>query len=173
MSQALSGVVTDPHPCGSSQPLGAQPEGPRAPQGQAGTARGGAVLQAGCQNWTSHSASLALGLGWKDPQGLRGWAGVSVEGSVRAEPGQGRARRHIGNRTQVCDSRCVSDPADQCSGNTHYLGSRRKLEFRGISIVENSLAARFLLILSVSGQHHLFAPRVTVLHAPPLEQAAI
>ena len=41
------------------------------------------------------------------------------------------------------------------------------------STVENSLAARFLLILSVSRRHHLFATRVTVLHAPSLEWAAI
>lgn len=107
--------------CGDRPPLLQELTAPggtaRRTKGTGGTSRNGegrAGLQAGGQNWTGHSASLALGLGWKYPQGLRGWAGVSVEGSVQAQPGQGRSRQHVGNRMQVCDSRCVSDPADQC-----------------------------------------------------------
>ena len=53
VSQALSGVATDPHSCRSSQPLGAQPKGPRALQGQAGTVRGGAVLQGPWRKWAT------------------------------------------------------------------------------------------------------------------------
>lgn len=85
--------------CGDRPPLPQELTAPggtaRGAKGTGGTSRnskGRAGLQAGGQNWTSCVASLALGLGWKDLQGLRGWAGASVEGSVRAEPSEGRAR---------------------------------------------------------------------------------
>ena len=94
MSQALLGMATDPHSCRSSQPLGAQLEGPRALEGQAGTVRGGQ----GCRRGSELDRPFCkpgIGAGLEVSAGLEGlgWGVCGGVSASTARPGQISATR--------------------------------------------------------------------------------
>lgn len=79
----------------------------------------GARCAAGGGSGTGQAILRKPGLGWVMEGLFEGLTGVSVEGSKQQSlPAVSHA--HVRNRTQVCDSRCVSDPADQCSGTALF-----------------------------------------------------
>lgn len=73
-----------PTPAGAPSPWSTA-EGPRAPQGKA-RVRGGAGALGGVRTGQAILPSLALGLGWKDPQGLRAGLGCPWRGQCGQSP---------------------------------------------------------------------------------------